>query len=553
MPALAMRILFSSIVAVSFLWVLALFMRCQRFCANAGRWVPCAGTADPERALKVRGILYIRRRERFSKYVGTAFSWMCPALLAGVAASVWVESRQASDPDLVSNELTYAVALLTAIVIIVLWTWECSDRLTQLLFSLVYLFAAIPPSFSSSAMDHLYRMCISFLGQTYMLQIYPDRRMSLALSTVTLAWRLVTIALTPALSGSPASFVTLSMFAWMQNVGVSHSAMSTTESECEALFGERQAQSSSSCLESLLQIMTDAVVALKPDLSLQQPSQQLVSMLLRSPSLECQKFSDFLASPDVERFEHFVRASSGDPSAAGTIRVDLLDSMGGRVPVRVFHTCTRDPWDQSERHLLGLLEDAEPERPGCVPVSLREPPSTAPRDACESSDKVHGLRYWQAEEEPLVTVRTTFSVDVLAETESSRALFAFSEGPGNSFPSRFRKRQKFLRWLEFLYVLGTSGKKEHPRLKYGEVEVVNPTTGVKYRGMLKAKLLTVQQPLDEEYADALDEVDLALRSIDIQFEIQPLQPSQKEKPVKMSLASKGGPLARVSAASKTSL
>lgn len=556
MPLRAAQSMWGVLAAVKLVWLLGLFLRRTRSGAMIRGCIRCSSSSDPERDAKVRGILYTRRSERFSKYMDTAYLWVCPAILAIAAFCLWGESRQAADPDVVSNMMATVTALLTALAVSVIWTWTCSDRVIQLVFATIYLVMAVPPSFTSSATSHRFMLCISFLSQTFLSQVYPDRRLSWALNTLCLAWRLATMAVTPALRGDIlVGNLAIYVLACVYNVGINHSALATMEAECEALFGEREAQSSSSCLESLLNIMTDAVVALKPDLSLWQPSQQLVSMLLRSPGLECQKFSDFLASDDVERFANFVHSNSADVNAAGSIRVDLVDSMGGRVPVRVFHTCTRDPWDQSERHLLGLLEDAEPERLGSAPVSLREPRSTLPREASDSSmsDKVDGLKYWQTEGAAVVRVRTTLNVEVLKESESSYGLFAFSEGPSDSFSSRFRKARQIQRWLEFCYVLASSGKTDHPRLKYGQVEILNPSTGVKYKGKMKAKIMSVHEPVDDDTADFWEGVDVAFRQTELELHIMPLQPPKREKPTKMSPRNKAGPLARACATNTASL
>lgn len=526
---------------------------------------------------RVREIFEQRRASRFQSYMQTMWLCLAPSILFITIGATWAVTRSQTSPDLLSTSILASTAVFGAFWLVLFGNLERpAPWLVELSIATIYLLLAVPPAFSNSVMNYRWHTSISVLCQAFVCQLYPDRRMAWILNSICLAWRLATLYATPVLSDDPTmgEFIT-AVLAFLCNVGESLATVVTMEAESAALLGEREAQSSSKCLESLLSMLCDAVLTLRSDLTLVEPSLALASMLCRSPHLsqgiEGQAFAKFLASDDVERFETFVHSNSVAVNTAQSICVDLIDSMSCKVPVRIFHTCIIDPWDQSKKHLLGLVENAEPERlcPGDVPpmvtrsMSSNSSPmarSKSPDDAASSpslASTVRGLRYWLPTEaggaaEASLKLRTWLAVEVLEESETSRTCFGFSEGDAD-FVSRFRSSQQILRWLEYNHLMAALGARNHPKVRFGKVGFVNLSNSIEYRAIMRARLLqrrTVPgrgEDKDDEDTENVGEwepLDLESQCAEFEIHMKPLKPPSRKRASRPRSSSRDGPLTR---------
>lgn len=499
---------YGATAAISFLWATAFTIHAVKTwvpgCCLAKCWpLKCTRPATKVNE-KARELFQKRRLQRFSTFVSIAWIWVVPVLLFFVALGIQTVSTIDAAGDLYSNVLSFSIALLTAVFLMALGNFKrVPPILIEASYATIYTLVAIPPAFAATPLSFNFYTSISVLTQMFLSQVYPGRRMALVLNALCLGWRMGTLSATPALLEMSVTNSMVAVMTFVYNMAISFSVVSTMEAEAVALVGEREATSSSKCLQSLLSVMCDAVVLVRPDLSLWEPSQALATMLLRSPGLtldsENQSFTRFLAPADVERFANFVRANSEEVNTARAIHVHLVDSMSAKVPVQVFHTCTRDPWDESEKHLLCVVEDVErAEHRGIeMPTNLR--PSPLPPHRAESamsdslpsaSSDVGGLSYWSPTDadgaEARVTIRTSLKVEVLRESETSRIYFGFGEELSEAFVTRFRRSRFLQRWLEFNHVMAACGKVTHDRLSYGKVGFLNVRTGVEYKGKLRA-------------------------------------------------------------------
>lgn len=127
-------------------------------------------------------------------------------------------------------------------------------------------------------------------------------------------------------------------------------------------------------VQSLLSIMCDAVVALGVDLCVRDPCPRLASLLLRPDLARTPrnglKFDRYLMDADVQRFQEFIQHTDAEENAARCIHVHMLDSIGTRVPVQIFHARMLDI-ENNVNHVLGVVEDKDQEA-FCPPRQLQQ-------------------------------------------------------------------------------------------------------------------------------------------------------------------------------------
>lgn len=475
------------------------------------------GASNPEIAQR----LARRRAERFADVVRSSLLYVTPVMIAiiffsafnGIQKDIYVRTAKAGQ------------TLFSFVMFLLLSAVPAMKRKSVLdvVFSLVYLATAVPPVLAPDPFSHLWYFGIMTVELLYCSFIYPDFRMAVILNPIWftghLAFALVTPELEPHRIGNILMMIMVLSFCLVTSLNT-YSMMRVTT---EAKLSEQEAKDASRNVESLLNVMCEAVVIVKQDMTLLQPSKALESMLFRNSglggSIGGRRFTHFLSPDDVERFETFFGSSAAD--CATSIHVDLVDSLGHRVPVQVFHTCTRDHDQQTEKHLLGLVED--------VDIELRDPEAFSPQSAspvangerrpkaapsrtsgsragsedelnsvASAPSSIGAISAWSATTEGAeasLVLRTWLSWEVVSESRSSRIYFGFGKEP-DTLLRRFRRPVAVARWLEYIHTMAVNGGRNHPRLQFGKVAVRGASSAnLEYRALMRAKILQAPEPL----------------------------------------------------------
>lgn len=282
--------------------------------------------------------------------------------------------------------------------------------------------------------------------------------------------------------------------------------------------------------KSLLSSMCDAVIKLKSDLTLSNPSAALEALLLRTSTFTrgaCWYFPSCVLQGEVARVEDFLNHNDGE---ARSFHTTLVDALGTKVAVQLFHAPMTE-MDRTMSHLLGILEDskdgfqqyraahvahqkgledgeAATAAYGAVveeeKVSMADTSSNSSSSAGSASATSHryqdsGISNWAGEGIGKISVDVSLSlnVQVCSESEHSRLLFGFGDGQA-AFLSRFDDRQRVLGWLEALFCDSRLDKvfEDFPAISsmsLSNVKVFNPQNASSYHAEIVASCLETRQ------------------------------------------------------------
>lgn len=487
----------------------------RRLCAAKNQLLR-AGTSNPEIALW----LVQRRMERFSSIARSSLLFVTPVMIAIAFFSGFVIRFQNNHVVRTAATLQVLLTFLFFLLLTASPRWM-KKPVADACFSFIYLASAFPPTLAPNPFDYLWYFGISSIQLLFLSFTYPDFRMALILNSLWFTGHMVFTMVTPELEphrlGNILMMLAVLCFCMVTSLSTFSMMRLTTEVE----FSEQEAKAASRNVESLLSVMCDAVIPVRQDMTLWQTSQALESMLFRNSglggSIEGRRFTHFLSPVDVERFETFFTSSVAD--VATSIHVDLVDSLGHRVPVQVFHTCTRDHDKQAEKHLLGLVEDVDIElrdpevlsSPPASPVVKgdrrpRSPGRAGSRAGSEDElmsvasapSSVGAISAWSATTEGAeasVILRTWLSWEVVSESRSSRMYFGFAKEQ-DALLRRFRRPVAVARWLEYIHTMAVNGGRNHQRLQFGKVAIRGASSaGLEYRAVMRAKILQAPEPL----------------------------------------------------------
>lgn len=297
------------------------------------------------------------------------------------------------------------------------------------------------------------------------------------------------------------------------NLAISAGASAGLRAESRALVAGRTASQGEATAMSLLSAMCDAVCRLRPDLTLKACCPQLNAILFRTAAgiqnSEPDSFTRFVCGEDVARFEEFMKKQTEMPTKAAALHLHLMDSMGGRVPVRIFHTCTVGH-DGTLGHMIGINEDSQEQRDSFAANLVASRSERAP----SSGPEVHHAQDWQDFARIIpsipsgldsvsvaqssvsahsdaggctaltVTVRTSLAVQVIQESEMSRMMFCFGGDSQLMFLQRFKEWQKLLTTLELMHAEAACGAAPDSQ-KFGEVTLQAIQTD--FKGTMKIR------------------------------------------------------------------
>lgn len=417
--------------------------------------------------------LFLKRRlDRFVKQMESALVALVPGIV--VVLYVAVATTPKADPELVVNCLCWLIGLLMCVAVMGLNVIKPYLTLTivKITYSFFFLLVALPPAFASTSRQFNLTYNLSSITQIFFSQLYPDRRLTFVLNSICLAWHISIIVATPALLAQFSDIVQHMVISYSYLLAISFSTIALLEAEVVALLREREAQTAP---RSLLSVMCDALVVLKEDLDLAEPSPALQAMLLRSqafPKSPMRRgFTAFISSSDVERFEDFIGANSMNGYSASTMHMDLVDSIGSKVPVQIFHTCVHSSDKDGPKHLLGIVEDKDKENfSASLPPSMPlrpQVPLASPRfkeDQAQDAESVTSSRtsatsarglsqrlacssVWQRAK---VSVDPTPPHNVLKVNLAARALWEMdlSGVIGSPFTTWAEDQEVFCAWLQ---------------------------------------------------------------------------------------------------------
>lgn len=392
-------------------------------------------------------------------------------------------------------------------------------RAIDALLAAVFLLVGGLPLFASNIESHYFAAAAAKAVHAVLAMAGMNTWRFLPLNLVHLAWQ---IWLTSTLQLSKAALVQdifLALLTTTYNMVMCFASNTLLRLMAEDEVEAKRAVQSEEVVQSLLSMMCDAVVTLTPDLNFRDACPRIASLLLRAdlsgaPRSD-QSFSKYLAPLDVPRFEDFMAQSSNDEQLTRCIHVHLLDSLGTRVPVQIFHTRMTDS-EGAQSHVLGVVEDMD-----------RNPRNS--KEGVTSSAASHGTSFhspltsWGPLGKVSVVLRTKLFWEVLHESPASRTFFGFgmSSDP-EEFINRFQQPRRLLHWMKYLHTMACCGRVDHPRLAFGVVNFFNPSAGSSYSGSLRGRIIKYPEG-GEEDEDPL-EVDAEVVDIELQFE-----PSRSEE------------------------
>lgn len=476
-----------------------------------------------------------RRASRVAVFVENASKWIVPVCVGG---TLYATSTWRTDTHLLANTYLSIAGLLICLAFLFISSFRqlLSPASVDLVLATVFLVFVIPGPLAGDNKSYWWYSACGYIVQMYLSLVDSNCRLFLALNLISLLWQIGVIVATPALLMDVASNIIFVVLAFTFNVSVCLSSEANLMAEVKATLLEQEVQVGA---KNLLQVVCDVVVALEPDLSFSEETPTLTTMLgfrpQWAPWTEHRDFVNYLDMSDVPRFSKFVH--SVDPEIPKSIHVHLINSLGHKVPMQVFHTCLWDSHTGAQKHLLGLVEDGKQgaldshdgaELPSCA-VAMRgprPPPEEEPESEGSMSADALKAATWDAAEEEEITVslRTWLHWEVQGESEISRALFSFGQDPDpTSTLKRFNQPACVARWMEFLHVMAACGNHGHSRMNFGKVSFQCPGSSLRYRGMMRAVLRSC--PESEEEAEEVEEREFDPRAqyVELDLKIKPLQ------------------------------
>lgn len=288
----------------------------------------------------------------------------------------------------------------------------------------------------------------------------------------------------------------------------------------EVLQGE--AAKGEATAKSLLSAMCDAVIKLKSDLTLSNPSPPLEALLLRTSTFTrgaCWYFPSCVLEGEIARVKDFLNHNNGE---ARSFHTTLVDALGTKVPVQLFHSPMTE-MDGTMSHLLGILEDSKegfqqhrsvaaapgPED-GAARATFKSTTSEEEKMQRAETASLHSagsaassrfqeisISSWAGTGSGPFTVDLALSLkaQVWSESEHSRLLFGFGDAGQDSFLSRFAENDLFLEWLDSLFCEGRKtdklfeGIESTNPVNLGNVKVFNPRNASYYHAEIVATCL----------------------------------------------------------------
>lgn len=379
----------------------------------------------------------------------------------------------------------------------------------------------------------------ALIAQLSLCHLLANPRMLLLPNVLNLGLQLLVLGLSPALQDNLAQHTVCFLLAFALNMAVSVGASAGLIAESRAQIAGRAASEGEAITMNLLSAICDAVVLLRPDLQLKAPSPKLNAMLLRQgTSMAGTLFTNFIHPEDVGRFEEFIETQTATPARTGSFHCHLVDATGTKVAVQFFHSCTMGH-DGKLNHAIGINEESQerdhfpvaggpelrdliatrrvasedgmtevsatygsqvPSSPAASVRSSRAPsvPSSTPSAVITNWGSLSSGPGLDTDEAVTVDVLLTLSVEVVAESEASQVLFAFTNRSHGGFEDHFQRSDtlaKLKGWLAAVHNSGRYGSAALPSgLKsFGKVQVSNPLSSSIHLADLKVSFVTTDE------------------------------------------------------------
>eukprot|EP00747_Dinoflagellata_sp_TGD_P149576 gnl/TRDRNA2_/TRDRNA2_177028_c0_seq1.p1 gnl/TRDRNA2_/TRDRNA2_177028_c0~~gnl/TRDRNA2_/TRDRNA2_177028_c0_seq1.p1 ORF type:complete len:567 (+),score=50.37 gnl/TRDRNA2_/TRDRNA2_177028_c0_seq1:56-1756(+) len=174
---------------------------------------------------------------------------------------------------------------------------------------------------------------------------------------------------------SASSFILQELLTASLILYVSSLYWSGLQAEMRATLQNKESSQAKETVQSLLSVMCDAVVHLNTDLQICGPTPKLAALLLHNQSLDGRSFLGLMPATDSERFLSHV-CGTEPKNHAQSLNVQLKDSSGDFLEVRMFHASFRDLIGGQGGHVIGLSD-----------LSAQDESSRPPQEAI--ADEMH--------------------------------------------------------------------------------------------------------------------------------------------------------------------
>eukprot|EP00747_Dinoflagellata_sp_TGD_P149577 gnl/TRDRNA2_/TRDRNA2_177028_c0_seq2.p1 gnl/TRDRNA2_/TRDRNA2_177028_c0~~gnl/TRDRNA2_/TRDRNA2_177028_c0_seq2.p1 ORF type:complete len:565 (+),score=48.48 gnl/TRDRNA2_/TRDRNA2_177028_c0_seq2:56-1750(+) len=321
---------------------------------------------------------------------------------------------------------------------------------------------------------------------------------------------------------SASSFILQELLTASLILYVSSLYWSGLQAEMRATLQNKESSQAKETVQSLLSVMCDAVVHLNTDLQICGPTPKLAALLLHNQSLDGRSFLGLMPATDSERFLSHV-CGTEPKNHAQSLNVQLKDSSGDFLEVRMFHASFRDLIGGQGGHVIGLSdlsaqnESSRPPQEATADemhiVSPGRAGSASARSSSswgdEASDVVMPLANTAlCHKHPEVTVSFDALTEDLMIVDCSTAfiLLCGLQPHGSGLMSWVQKGDRFFKWVE-VHVNAYLNDLPQPSQRTSKITLrttVSKAMGFEFRALCSLTVEVVTEALagEEEMAVA---------------------------------------------------
>lgn len=483
---------------------------------------------------------------------------MAPALLLAVVIAVYFQVLG----DGLGYFAMYAAVACVCFSILPFHWHRRNQQLLDLVVAWCFLVCCFPPGLSTCLTSYYFTS--QWIRALHLLAAQVCRwRFYLPLNVIHLAWQLWTISTSSGLQDSLRQNLFIAIMTTSFNLLGNAAASSVQWTMAKALF---QASHNEAVVRAFLAAMCDAFVQLGADLKMLEDSPRLAAILQNQVEGTASRGTHFacnLTCDDIERFETFVSVNVSSTNVAQQILLNLRDSTGDKVPVKVYHMCLGGDEEGQVKHYLGIVLERSPEMPLSPRLMTPQQDQDIPDSALALHIEDNGVAQWHAEapgpdgystalpaphvgpfqvesgdpwggsgDYALLRVRTKLLWEIIDESSACSAHFGFKESTLDDFLSRCTKPHSLLRWLEASHCFAAMMQEENPNNTFNNVRIVSELDGIHYDANVHLKILSYPSvPPEEEPEVDLDKIGYQISQsyVEMELKFHPVAPEQPEE------------------------